>query len=514
MHHDVEHIQYYTFSTVYSYIGCANRSGNGNIDYMAFESVKNWLSKSLSARDLDAEFYTDYIFSLLESGEDVLEWLNIINENDPTGNTELAVQLLKYYNSDEVIVESDVNDDIVALSAVVDDLTCGKQSPPNDSSSFPPHDTKEDIDFESMAATNIEDLLLDYDYQDSYQYDCQPEDDCQYDESDDIIDYADLAFTIDAYFTSEYSPSIHFSPDAIYSSLQYTSGNTHSASGWLLYTHQLVVGDEYSTTRHTPKPCRHLIQSGRCFRSDCSFDHHFSSMPCRFWLFVGGCSAANGCVFMHSLPPLEDALASGYIFNEEADGMDKPWDNCASNAAALWKDESAFPTLSTEQPPPKADISQQTAAAGEALDKSQSQSLKSQLQGRTWANMAATTATTVSEASRDEKSALRSSDSSGSHPRTRTHDGQHRGRYVSGGVAGTTGGNADNGSIIVLAASSWVESGKNDVHVTIKCHHYAVTQHYVILFCKFFSLSLFTITSYYHLLLYHSLLNLNGPLFG
>jgi hypothetical protein len=168
---------------------------------MSFETLKNWLSKSLSAKDLDAEFYTDYIFGLLESGEDVLEWLNVVNENDPTGNTELAVQLLKYFNGDEALLESTVNDD----------LTSEKHNPPNDSSSPRCHDTIGDTDIQSIEASNIEDLPIKHDYQDSYQYDYQPE----YGDSDDIIDYADLAFSLDAYFTSEYSPSIHFSPDAI-----------------------------------------------------------------------------------------------------------------------------------------------------------------------------------------------------------------------------------------------------------------------------------------------------------
>jgi hypothetical protein len=147
--------------------------------------------------------------------------------------------------------------------------------------------------------------------------------------------------------------------------------------------------------------------------------------------------------------------------------MGEIWDNCIGDGDILWKDDSVFPTLSTEQPHAKAQ-STQTKATAKFLDKS-----KSQLQGHIWAHIAAKEASISSE----ETLALRT-DSTGSHPRI-----QDRGRRVSGGVsAGRTG----NGS---MAASGWVESGRNTVYTSFT------------LFTLHLLLSSLTIISYYHLLL-------------
>jgi len=48
--------------------------------------------------------------------------------------------------------------------------------------------------------------------------------------------------------------------------------------------------------------CRHFL-AGVCLRRDCPFSHETRAMRCKFWEGVGGCSAGEGCPFLHVGPP-------------------------------------------------------------------------------------------------------------------------------------------------------------------------------------------------------------------
>lgn len=115
-------------------------------------------------------------------------------------------------------------------------------------------------------------------------------------ESEDCTDYDTWVYQAIALeeFLEQFTTH-QFSTHAIFEALFLSGGDLQQAAEVILTANNLV---------EKCRPCRHML-TGKCYRSDCVYDHDLSLFPCRFWMSPIGCikfSEGQSCPFLHQIP--------------------------------------------------------------------------------------------------------------------------------------------------------------------------------------------------------------------
>jgi hypothetical protein len=254
------------------------------------EKFERWFQTELTQRGYDADVCTGYLTSLLDSDEDIQEWLQEMGNLEQDEIQQFNRQILDYYRCPETIPELKVDidsDQYQELMQDVQDLLTEAQ--PIEPTAI----TVEEPMIETLPSVideteGIDDLLL------------------EADDTVEMIDYVTLASELEWYLSNA-DPILVCSTESILESIFCTNGNLTESFALLEYNHQLCCSAPQS------RPCRHFIQSGKCLRSDCFFDHSFATKTCKFWLTTG-CLSAD-CLFLHQLVlperSLSDPMSSG-----------------------------------------------------------------------------------------------------------------------------------------------------------------------------------------------------------
>jgi hypothetical protein len=248
--------------------------------WMEFSS---WLENELKKNGYDSDVCTSYLMSLLESHEEIYEWLQEMGDQlDDFGIQQFHDQIYEYFHHPERIpqkgdeLNDQQGDDNLGTEQGIDEV-----SDLQETTAEPVEIVKETREFESFTAP-IDDNIED-------EEDLTPEMD------NETIDYVSLAQDLEWYLSNT-TPIVIFSTEAIMESLYRTNGIIFDAFNLLQSNYQLC-GSPSSDSQS--RPCRHLVQSGKCLRSDCIFDHYFASKTCKFWLTTGCLSTE--CLFLHQL---------------------------------------------------------------------------------------------------------------------------------------------------------------------------------------------------------------------
>lgn len=267
-----------------------------------------WLENELRRNGYDAEVCTGYLMSLLESQEEIYEWLQeMSDELDENGIQQFHDQIYEYYKDPQRIPHREEKEEkeegcgqkdksIASVGEEKDEKSESSQQEARGSGdSAVINETTVDVNYFVSAAGDGEDE----DEEDLiHGMDDEDEDD------DELIDFVSLAQDLEWYLSNA-NPLVIFSTDAIMESLYCTNGSLSDAFH-LLQSNYQICG--FSSSTPQTRPCRHLIQSGKCLRSDCIFDHSFASKTCKFWLTTGCLS--EECLFLHQLVYPEYSFAS------------------------------------------------------------------------------------------------------------------------------------------------------------------------------------------------------------
>lgn len=238
---------------------------------------ERWFEGELRRRGYDAEVWTNYLISLLDSHEDILPILTEMNMNLDSGELEIFYhQIMEYYDHPDQIPQILIED--------LDNNVQSHEYQVNNNDVEDALDTRE-LDIDSHLISDTLDML-DEDYNNEIG-----ENENEF-ETLEIIDYVSLAQELE-YLISSSEPTVLFSTDSIMESLYYSYGVVEDSFNLLHYNYYMCG------IAPPARPCRHLIQSGKCLRSDCMFDHSFSSKTCKFWLTTGCLSPE--CLFLHHL---------------------------------------------------------------------------------------------------------------------------------------------------------------------------------------------------------------------
>jgi hypothetical protein len=262
------------------------------------ESFSLWLENELKMNGYDADVCTGYLMSLLESQEEIHEWLQEMSDQlDESGIQQFHDQIYEYYlhperipqKKEEIYDSKDSDPPVGGEKDEKSELSQEATTPSPESEMI--NETR--IEFDNLTMT------MDDENED--------EEDLTQEMEDEMIDFVSLAQDLEWYLSNA-DPLVIFSTDAIMESLYYTNGSLPDAFNLLQMNYQLCG---FSSSTPQSRPCRHLIQSGKCLRSDCIFDHSFASKTCKFWLTTGCLSGE--CLFLHQLifPEYSTAASSG-----------------------------------------------------------------------------------------------------------------------------------------------------------------------------------------------------------
>jgi hypothetical protein len=260
---------------------------------------KVWLSQELDRRGVDSSVFSEYLVSLLEANENVSEYvLGILESNCSTNDVEIEGFLSKisvYFENPEQIE--------------LENVISNPQFSSEFSSPSPNHTNPESVigTIPLSHSVDIADIsLFDDDglTDNTLSTELEGENKDEYFYEDEFSDLSSLAIDLEADLQHSY-PSLIFSPHALYAAISTTSGDVYLAQRLIeaaCYRCFILSPSPCPPSLSPPqRPCRHLLQSGRCLRSDCIFDHSFPSTPCKFWMLLNGCMA-DSCPFLHSLP--------------------------------------------------------------------------------------------------------------------------------------------------------------------------------------------------------------------
>jgi hypothetical protein len=247
-------------------------------DWMS-EKFEQWFQRELTQRGYDADVCTSYLISLLESEEDIQEWLQEMGNLEQEELQVFHHQIHQYYGSPEVIPELPREENDTQYQKLIEDM----------------NDLLTDIQLTELKVAQepmteeplTEELNLSDDETEALGDLLVEEDD-----SEEVIDYVTLANELEWYLSNAV-PALVCSTESILESIFCTNGILTDAFYLLEYNHQLCCSAPQS------RPCRHFIQTGKCLRSDCFFDHSFATKTCKFWLTTGCLSSE--CLFLHQL---------------------------------------------------------------------------------------------------------------------------------------------------------------------------------------------------------------------
>lgn len=279
---------------------------------------KKWLKNQLLKYEINIEEYLNYILTLLDSNENIKDFIiEIITSHSHShiNNEEIEIfikDIERYYKNNNEIPKEDnqkkkekkkknknIKDRIEEEKELKNDFDNNNDI--NNSYNYKEDNGNDDSNIlDEINHINLEDLELDHivenknysngdDYNENYG-DYEGEE-LEQEEIVELIDYVELAGALESYLQTNY-PSMVLSNDAILQSIYYTNGNISIAYRLLEYNYQLCSSS-------LSRPCRHLIQTGKCLRSDCIFDHYFSLRTCKFWL-TQGCLSQE-CLFLHDI---------------------------------------------------------------------------------------------------------------------------------------------------------------------------------------------------------------------
>lgn len=156
---------------------------------------------------------------------------------------------------------------------------------------------------------NEDDSLVSSETQNRPQTDPSKKDDLDISEEDaDYDTWVYQALALEEFL--EQLTTHQFSTHAVFEALFLSGGDLQLAADAVLAAQDRV---------EQCRPCRHML-TGKCYRSDCVYDHDLSPFPCRFWMSPVGCSKfseGQPCPFLHQLPSPYDHsyMYSAYLGN-------------------------------------------------------------------------------------------------------------------------------------------------------------------------------------------------------